>query len=147
MSWLCILGSLSCECCPLRYTQTCTQAVLNYEEMLTGRPAVAPLGRRTSVEAVLLTQRDAALCASMAAAAAGAAAGGLGGPSGGESAKAGVPRRPAVVGVLGEAHLQGVLQLWQGARWREVLREAAEEHTPGEAARSSLPGSPVGVLC
>ena len=45
------------------------QAALNYEEAVTGRPAVAPLGQRTCVEHILLTQRDATLCASLAAAA------------------------------------------------------------------------------
>jgi hypothetical protein len=113
---------------------SCAQAVLNYAEMLTGRPAVAPLGRRTPVEAVLLTQRDAALCASVAAAAAGAAvAARMGKVERGGSAQAGGLRRPAVVGVLGEAHLQGVLELWQGARWQGVLREAREQDAQGAA--------------
>ena len=33
-------------------------------------------------------------------------------------------RRPGVVGVLGEAHVQGVLELWEGGRWHDALEEA-----------------------
>ena len=112
------------------------QAVLNYQEMLTGRPAVAPLGRRNAVESVLLTQRDATLCSSISAAAA-ACAQSQQSPAAPAAARRELPgssrfRQPSVVAV-GEAHLQGVLQLWQGDRWRQALQGA--EELPGGLQR------------
>ena len=87
------------------------QSALNYEEMVSGRPAVAPLAQRGCVEHILLTERDAVLCRSLA-----------------HAAEAQQPstkpwQRQLVVGAVGEAHLEGIAALWEGHRWQDVLNE------------------------
>ena len=89
----------------------CLQSALNYEEMVSGRPAVVPPAQRNCVEDILLTERDAVLCRSLA-----------------EAAHAQRPsskpwQRPLVVGAVGEAHLEGIADLWQDDRWREVVQD------------------------
>lgn len=87
------------------------QSALNYEEMVSGRPAVVPPAQRGCVEHILLTERDAVLCQSLT-----------------EAAKAQRPsskpwQRPLVVGAVGEAHLEGIAELWQDNRWRDVVQK------------------------
>lgn len=89
------------------------QSALNYEEMVSGRPAVVPLGQRGCVEHILLTERDAVLCQSLAHAAAAQRPG------------AQFLRRPLVVGAVGEAHIEGIAELWVGRKWQDVLQEVA----------------------
>lgn len=74
---------------------------------MSGRPAVAPLATRGCVEHILLTERDAVLCRSLA-----------------QAARAQNPSaRPLVVGAVGEAHLEGIADLWEGRRWQDVIDE------------------------
>lgn len=84
------------------------QSALNYEEMVSGRPAVAPFNARTCVEHILLTERDACLCRSLAQAVASRPAG---------------YQRPLVVGAVGEAHLEGIARMWDRQDWLEVLAQ------------------------
>ncbi|CAL8462413.1 g1946 [Coccomyxa elongata] len=104
------------------------QSVLNYEEMVSGRPAVVPPAQRGCVEHILLTERDAVLCQSLA-----------------EAAHAQRPnskpwQRSLVVGAVGEAHLEGIAELWQDSRWRDVVKELNTGSKCGSAVRDPMLG-------
>ncbi len=87
------------------------QSALNYEEMVSGRPAVVPPAQRGCVEHILLTERDAVLCQSLADA------------CHSQRPNSKPWQRPLVVGAVGEAHLEGIAELWQDNRWRDVVKE------------------------
>ena len=86
------------------------QAVLNYEEILTGQPAIPRKADYTLAQHIMQTEREAVLCQSLHRA--------TSRPAAGQTF-----RRPLVVGVVGEAHLEGIAELWQNERWQDVLHE------------------------
>lgn len=86
------------------------QAALNYKEMLTGQPAIPRKADYTLAQHIMQTEREAVLCQSLHRAASSPAADQT-------------FRRPLVVGVVGEAHLEGIAELWQNERWQDMLHE------------------------
>ena len=88
----------------------CMQAALNYEENLSGQPAIAQRADYTLAQHIMQTEREAVLCQSLHRAASSRAAGQA-------------FRQPLVVGVIGEAHLEGIAELWQDGKWQAVLDE------------------------
>lgn len=72
---------------------------------------MAPLAQRGCVEHILLTERDAVLCRSLAHAAQA------------QQPSAKPWQRQLVVGAVGEAHMEGIADLWDGQRWRDVLAD------------------------
>lgn len=96
------------------------QAALNYEEILSGKPAIPPRAQYTLAQHIMQTEREAVLCQSMHSCAASAA-------------KAGARfRQPMVVGVVGEAHVEGIAELWEHGKWQSVLAEAEEDARGGK---------------
>jgi hypothetical protein len=81
-----------------------------------------PADQPASAFGVLLLERDACLCATLAAEAAAAAA---------DAAATGAPPRP-VVAVVGAWHVAGMQHLWPGDRWKGLLADA-EADPPSEA--------------
>ena len=84
------------------------QAALNYKEILSGQPAIARKADYTLTQHVMQTEREATLCQSLHNAAA-------------VPAGKGTFRQPVVVGVVGEAHIEGIAQMWEGNKWRAIL--------------------------
>ena len=89
------------------------QAALNYEESLSGQPAIPQRADYTMAQHIMQTEREAVLCQSLYEAASSPAAGRA-------------FRQPLVVGVVGEAHLEGLAGLWQDEGWRAVLDNAQQ---------------------
>lgn len=92
----------------LLVTAVRAQAGLNYKESLSGQPAIAQRADYTLAQHIMQTEREAVMCQSLHRAA-GSHAAGLN------------FRQPLVVGVVGEAHLEGIAQLWQEGEWQQVL--------------------------
>ncbi|CAL5227715.1 g10725 [Coccomyxa viridis] len=90
-----------------------SQAALNYEESLSGQPAIAQRADYTLAQHIMQTEREAVLCQSLHKAANSRAAGQA-------------FRQPLVVGVVGEAHLEGIAELWENSRWQGVLDKIHE---------------------
>ena len=86
------------------------QATLNYKEIMTGQPAIPRKADYTLAQHIMQTEREAVLCQSLHRAASSPAAGQT-------------FRRSLVVGVVGEAHLEGIAELWQNKRWQDMLQE------------------------
>ncbi len=84
------------------------QAALNYEENLSGQPAIAQRADYTLAQHIMQTEREAVLCHSLHRAAS-------------SRAEGQAFRQPLVVGVIGEAHLEGVAELWESGKWQGVL--------------------------
>ena len=97
----------------LTVAATCVQAALNYEESLSGQPAIAQRADYTLAQHIMQTEREAVLCQSLHKAANSRAAGQA-------------FRQPLVVGVVGEAHLEGIAELWENSRWQGVLDKIHE---------------------
>ena len=89
-------------------TAVWAQAALNYEESLSGQPAVAERAEYTLAQHIMQTEREAVLCQSLHKAA-------------GSHATFQRFRQPLVVGVVGEAHLEGIAGLWQDEKWQQAL--------------------------
>jgi hypothetical protein len=97
------------------------QAVLNYEELLSGKPAIPPRAHYTLAQHIMQTEREAVLCQSIMHSCAASAA------------KAGARfRRPLIVGVVGEAHVEGIAELWEHGKWQSVLAEAEGDARGGK---------------
>lgn len=96
------------------------QAVLNYEELLSGKPAILPRAHYTLAQHIMQTEREAVLCQSMHSCAASAAEAGA------------CFRRPLIVGVVGEAHVEGIAELWEHGKWQSVLAEAEGDARGGK---------------
>ena len=75
---------------------------------MSGQPASARKADYTLAQHIMHTEREAVMCQSLHNAAAGRAA------------ERGF-RQPLVVGVVGEAHLEGLAQMWEGNKWRAIL--------------------------
>ena len=84
------------------------QAALNYKEILSGQPAIAKKADYTLSQHIMQTEREAIMCQSLHNAAAVPV---------GNSAF----RQPVVVGVVGEAHIEGIAQMWEGNKWRAII--------------------------
>ena len=84
------------------------QAALNYKEILSGQPAIAKKAAYTLSQHIMQIEREAVLCQSLHNAAAVPA---------GKSTF----RQPVVVGVVGEAHIEGIAQMWEGNKWRAII--------------------------
>ena len=93
------------------------QAALNYEESLSGQPAVAQRAEHTLAQHIMQTEREAVLCQYLHKAA-------------GSHAASQRFARPLVVGVVGEAHLEGIAGLWQDGKWQEALASAQQGAKP-----------------
>ena len=84
------------------------QAALNYKEILSGQPAIARKADFTLSQHIMQTEREAVLCQSLHNAAA-------------VPAGKGTFRQPVVVGVVGEAHIEGIAEMWEGNKWRAII--------------------------
>ena len=84
------------------------QAALNYKEILSGQPAIAKKADYTLSQHIMQTEREAVMCQSLHNAAA-------------VSAAESTFRQPVVVGVVGEAHIEGIAQMWEGDKWRAIV--------------------------
>ncbi len=96
------------------------QAALNYEEILSGKPAIPPRAQYTHAQYIIHTEREAVLCQSLHS-------------CGASAAKAAArSRQPLVVGVVGEAHVEGIGKLWEHGKWQSILDEAEIAAKKGE---------------
>ena len=80
---------------------------------MSGQPAIARKADYTLSQHIMQTEREAILCQSLHNAAAV--------PAGKDTF-----RQPAVVGVVGEAHIEGIAQMWEGSKWRAIIDGAGQ---------------------
>lgn len=84
------------------------QSAANYLELITGREP--PPDNDSTVERVMMRERDAVLCSSLHAAAQDAMGTGK-----------------CVVALVGEAHLPGMQRMWESGEWRELVERGEDE--------------------
>ena len=97
----------------LNSTKCAVQAALNYEEILSGEPAIAQKADYTLAQHIMQTEREAVLCQSFHRAAVSSSAGGS-------------FRQPLVLGVVGEAHIEGIAELWEHDRWQSIVGKGSK---------------------